>query len=201
MLGIGASGPAARSKTTRVFRRSLGPLPKTSPYLSGAQGLKVFRFRRILFRHTASQNGWTCLSGEQPAMPAPGNSSLHHPSCAQVQRQHVLPLHACCRFSVSEWQEQDPWLRFQGNKAARQYLSLFPVFRPIVRASLRHTPRLTTNRRETVDRLASASPRGTALTKPSQGWLNSGDNPPDRSCSAHRIPRAGGNEGTAYLCP
>ena len=79
MLRLGASGPTARGKTTRVFRRSLGPLPKTSPYLSGAQGLKVFRFRRILFRHTASQNGWTCLSGEQPAMPAPGNSSLHHP--------------------------------------------------------------------------------------------------------------------------
>jgi hypothetical protein len=100
MLRIGASGPEARGKTTWAFRRSLGPRPKTSPYLSAAQGLKVFRFR-TLFRHTASQNGWICPSWEQPAMPGRGTSSFHHLSCAQVGRQHHQVGGSCRFYPVS----------------------------------------------------------------------------------------------------
>jgi hypothetical protein len=65
-----------------------------------------------------------------------------HCLCISDSRQ-CSPLRAFCRFSVSEWQEQDPRLRFQANKAAPQYLSSFLFFRPIVRTSLRHTPRLS----------------------------------------------------------
>ena len=36
-------------------------------------------------------------------------------------------LRAFCRCSVSEWREQDPWLRFQVNKTETQSLSPFPV--------------------------------------------------------------------------
>src|SRR5271156_6740220 len=45
--------------------------------------------------------------------------------CLCISDSRECPASAClCRFSVSQWQEQDPWLRFQGNKAAPQYLSL-----------------------------------------------------------------------------
>ena len=49
-----------------------------------------------------------------------------------------MPLRLCS-FSVSEWQEQDPWLRFQGNKAGTAVFISLLFFRPIVRTSLRHT--------------------------------------------------------------
>ena len=145
MLRIGASGPPARGKTTRVFRRSLGPRPKTSPYLSAAQGLKVFRFRRALFRHTASQNGCICPSWERPAMPAHVNSSLHHPSFAQVQRQHDQVGGNCRFYPASRHSPSPHQLRLRTSNLSTDpgdsYLGFLRDVRNEVALSANHSPR------------------------------------------------------------